>query len=416
LAEADTPGCIAVALVTETVQMKFACTPGAGPMKLDQHSLFEIGSITKGFTGLLLADMVRKGEVSLDDPVSKHARAGATLPKRGEEEITLRDLVTQTSGLPRMPPGFKPANPADPFADYTADALYEALAVTKLHVQKERYEYSNFGFMWLSEVLARRGKSYEALLKERVLLPLEMTDTGATLTPEQEKRFVVGHDGRTRKFLTGTTDESRGGRHAEIVARRHGEARAGDDRKARDIAEGIDRARRRADAALRRAELDRLRLGHEPARRNDGAMAQRRHRRLPLDHCDERRTREAAIVLVDSTTPFDDLGVHLVDPDFPLSKKRIGLPTDIDTLKQYAGRYELTPTFAIEVFVEGNKLVAQATAQSAFEVLREGPDAFFYTVVPAKLRFSRAANGEVDSMTLEQEGRELKGKRAPSTR
>ncbi len=127
-------------------------------------------------------------------------------------------------------------------------------------------------------------------------------------------------------------------------------------------------------------------------------------------------TREAAIVLVDSTTPFDDLGVHLVDPDFPLSKKRIGLPTDIDTLKQYAGRYELTPTLAIEIFVEGNKLVAQATAQSAFEVLREGPDAFFYAVVPAKLRFSRAANGEVDSMTLEQEGRELKGKRAPSTR
>src|SRR5205085_11046521 len=120
-----------------------------GPMTLDQYALFEIGSITKGCTGLLLADMVRKGERSLDDPVSKHARPGATLPKRGKDEITLRDLVTQTSGLPRMPPGFKPAKPADPFADFTADALYEALAATKLNLQKDRYEYSNFGFMWL---------------------------------------------------------------------------------------------------------------------------------------------------------------------------------------------------------------------------------------------------------------------------
>ena len=75
---------------------------------------------------------------------------------------------------------------------------------------------------------------------------------------------------------------------------------------------------------------------------------------------------------------------------------------------------ELSPEFAIEVFVDGAKLMAQATAQSAFEVLREGPDVFFYTLMPARLRFSRGAGD--DGLTLEQGGRELKGKRSASTR
>src|SRR5205085_233965 len=99
-------------------------------------------------------------------------------------------------------------------------------------------------------------------------------------------------------------------------------------------------------------------------------------------------THTAAVVLVDSETSFDDLAFHLVDPDLPLRKKRIGLTTDAGMLKQYAGRYELSPAFAIEVYAEGAKLMAQATAQQAFEILREGPDVFFYTVVPARLRFS----------------------------
>src|SRR5262249_36772423 len=161
----------------------------AGPTLPDEHSLFEIGSITKGFTGLLLADMVRKGEVSLDDPASKYARPGAKLPLRGGKEITLRDLVTHTSGLPRLPPKFAPANPRNPYADFTEDKLYEALAATEIRGTLNHYEYSNFGFMWLSELLARRlGKPYDAALKERVLDPLGMSETAIILTEEQLKR------------------------------------------------------------------------------------------------------------------------------------------------------------------------------------------------------------------------------------
>ena len=89
LADAETPGCIAVALVGESTQVKLGCTPGAGPLQFDADSLFEIGSISKGFTALLLADMVGKGEVKLTDPAAKYARPGARLPTRGENDITL---------------------------------------------------------------------------------------------------------------------------------------------------------------------------------------------------------------------------------------------------------------------------------------------------------------------------------------
>jgi CubicO group peptidase (beta-lactamase class C family) len=124
------------------------------------------------------------------------------------------------------------------------------------------------------------------------------------------------------------------------------------------------------------------------------------------------RTRTAAVVLVDSNTSFDDLALHLADPALPMKAKRMALATDAATLKQYSGHYELAPGFAIDVSVEDDKLMVQATAQRAFEVFREGDDVFFYRVVPAKLRFSRSPGGEVDGVTLEQGGRLLKGKRA----
>src|SRR5947208_4590352 len=96
-----------------------------------------------------------------------------------------------------------------------------------------------------------------------------------------------------------------------------------------------------------------------------------------------RATKTAAVVLVDSNTAFDDLGLHLVDSRLPMKTKRIGLATEAELLRQYAGHYELTPAFSVEVFVDGANLMAQATAQRAFEVVREGTDVFFYRVVPA---------------------------------
>jgi serine-type D-Ala-D-Ala carboxypeptidase/endopeptidase len=99
---------------------------------LDANSVFEIGSITKTFTAALLADMVTRGEVRLDDPVAKYLPASVKMPSRNGRQITLLDLATQSSGLPGMPNNFHPADPNNPYADYTPAAMYAFLSSYEL--------------------------------------------------------------------------------------------------------------------------------------------------------------------------------------------------------------------------------------------------------------------------------------------
>src|SRR5205814_2806751 len=90
-----------------------------GEKPVDANTVFEIGSVTKVFTSLLLADMVQRGEVALTDPVSKYLPPNVKVPERGGKKITLIDLATHTSGLPRLPSNLHPKDPANPYADYT---------------------------------------------------------------------------------------------------------------------------------------------------------------------------------------------------------------------------------------------------------------------------------------------------------
>ena len=163
-----------------------------GPIKED--SIFEIGSVTKTFTGLILAQMVVQHKVKLDDPVRELLPPG-TVAKPDGAEITLLDLATQHSGLPRMPDNFNPADLQDPYADYRPANLYEYLA--KHGVSKPadaKFNYSNLGVGLLGQALANRAATtYPDLLKTLVAEPLKLNDTVVKLSPEQEKRFAQGH-------------------------------------------------------------------------------------------------------------------------------------------------------------------------------------------------------------------------------
>jgi serine-type D-Ala-D-Ala carboxypeptidase/endopeptidase len=163
-------------------------------------SIFEIGSITKTFTGLILSQMAEQGKVKFDDPVRDLLPPG-TVQKPAGQEITLLDLATQHSGLPRMPDNFKPADSENPFADYHAANLYEYLAKHGVgKPEKTEFLYSNLGFGLLGQALSvRAGKSYQALLEEEVLGPLEMHDTTIMLTPTQQARFLPGHTADHRR-------------------------------------------------------------------------------------------------------------------------------------------------------------------------------------------------------------------------
>ena len=137
-------------------------------------NVFEIGSITKVFTASILADMASRGEVRLDDPVAKYLPSSAHIPSRNGRQITLLDLVTQSSGLPRMPSNFTPRDSMNPYADYSVQQLYAFLSGYQLTRDiGATYEYSNLGMGLLGHALAlKAGTSYERLVTRRILTPL----------------------------------------------------------------------------------------------------------------------------------------------------------------------------------------------------------------------------------------------------
>jgi serine-type D-Ala-D-Ala carboxypeptidase/endopeptidase len=170
---------------------------GVPKVALDAHAVFEIGSITKVITALLLADMAARGEVAVDDPVAKYLPPSVTLHERGRP-ITLLDLATYSSGLPKWPGDLPPnwwANP-NPFADYSVDKLYDFVSsYVPKYEPGTHFEYSSLGFGLLGMALARcAGKSYEELLIERVCDPLGLTHTRITLSADMQKHLAQAHD------------------------------------------------------------------------------------------------------------------------------------------------------------------------------------------------------------------------------
>jgi serine-type D-Ala-D-Ala carboxypeptidase/endopeptidase len=158
-------------------------------------SIFEIGSITKTFTGLVLAQMVVQKKVTLDTPIRTLLPAGLVAKPEGAE-ITLADLATQHSGLPRMPDNFKPQNPVNPYADYHAAQLQEFIARHGVAKPADAgFLYSNLGFGLLGYGLSlRAGVPYGQLVSTEVIGPLHMSDTGVTLSPAQRARLIQGYD------------------------------------------------------------------------------------------------------------------------------------------------------------------------------------------------------------------------------
>jgi D-alanyl-D-alanine-carboxypeptidase/D-alanyl-D-alanine-endopeptidase len=163
------------------------------PRVPDGNTVFEIGSITKVFTSLLLCDMVVHGELRLSDPVQKYLPPSVHMPTRNGKQITLLDLATHHSGLPRMPSNFNDK--------FTPEQMYDFLSHYELTRDPgAKYEYSNLGVGLLGNVLAiRAGTDYETLLHTRITGPLHMDHTAIEFTPEQKENLAVGHDDNLRK-------------------------------------------------------------------------------------------------------------------------------------------------------------------------------------------------------------------------
>src|SRR5690606_1090005 len=292
---------------------------------LDGNSVFEIGSITKVFTTVLLADMAARGELALDDPVAKHLPAGVTMPSRDGREITLLDLAMQRSGLPRIPSNLRPTNLRDPYANYTVERLYEFLSAHELRrAPGEAYEYSNLGMGLLGHVLAlRAGVSYEQLVRERILEPLGMMHTAIELTPWMQEHLAVGHgaDGEPTPLWNLATLAGAGAlRSTTLDMLRF--AAAALDPEATPLHRAIAQTQApRADAGSEEMRIGmgwhiRRAPGRELCWQNGGAGGYATF--LGLDPA----CRCAVVVLSNSSADVTRLGFHLLEPRFPLEPAR----------------------------------------------------------------------------------------------
>ena len=378
---------------------------------VDSAAVFEIGSITKVFTTSLLQDMIDRGEVRFDDPVAKFLPPAVKMPSRAERQITLLDLATQSSGLPRMPSNFTPRDSLNPYADYSVQQMYTFLSGYQLTRDPGvEYEYSNLGMGLLGHALALKARTgYEDLLKQRILAPLGLRETAITLTPALRARLAPGHSSEGRVVPNWDLPTLAGA----------GALRSTINDMLTFIAANLDSTATPLSRALRQTHAERrptnnpsLKMGlgwHILARpvgsivwHNGGTGGYR-----TFAGFDPVRSL-GVVVLSNLDASVDDIGYHVLDETFPLRpipKRRLEIAVDSAVLMRYVGEYELAPTFHVVVTREATRLFVQATGQPRFPIFAESDSTFFLRVVDAQITFSG------DVMTLHQNGQHIPGRK-----
>ncbi|HZI99262.1 MAG TPA: serine hydrolase [Gemmatimonadaceae bacterium] len=401
-------------------RIKTAGVSGISGVSLDGNTVFEIGSITKAFTGALLADMVSRGEVKLEDPVSKYLPGTVKVPSRNGKQITLLDLATQSSGLPRLPNNMHPADFNNPYADYSVQQLYDFLSgYTLTRDPGAQYEYSNLGVGLLGHVLAlKAGKSYEEILRERILDPLGMNDTRIELTPSMKQRMAQGFDAQGTPTHTWDLPTLAGAGALKSTANDMLKFLAANlDSTSTSVGKAL------AFAKVARHDADRPGnsiglawhivdvFGTRAIWHNGGTGGFRTF--IGMDDVRHR----GVIVLTNSINTPDDIGFHVLEPKVQLAaapgqgKQRTEIAVDGSKLERLTGVYQLAPDFQLTVTREGMSLFAQATGQPKFPLFAEAETEFFLKVVDAQISFVKDPDGRFNSLVLHQGGANIPGKR-----
>ncbi|WP_179344807.1 serine hydrolase [Winogradskyella ursingii] len=397
----------------EVVYFNYGNTLLENGKPVNENTIYEIGSISKVFTTILLADEVSKGKMKLSDPISKYLPSSVKVPTKNGEVITLKHLATHSSGLPRMPNNFSPQDINNPFADYTVEQLYQFLSSYNLEQEiGSLYEYSNLGMGLLGHILElHTGKSYEELVIERIAKPLEMNDTQIAFTDRMKNRLAYGYNEELERTSNWDITSLAGA----------GAIRSSTS----DMVKFIQANITDNDSSLNKA----MKLSHEIAftdaanNMNIGLGWHYANNDKIIWHNGgtggyrafsgfAKNTKEGVVVLTNSAFTADAIGLKVLGQDIKLQlPEKIDYPDIVDvdekTLETYTGEYQLAPGFTLTIRRFGNQLTAQATGQSEFEIYATSKNEFFLKVVEASITFFANETGEIKSLTLHQGGRDM---------
>jgi serine-type D-Ala-D-Ala carboxypeptidase/endopeptidase len=372
---------------------------------ISEKTVFEIGSINKTFTGTLLADMVAKKEVALDDPISKYLPKGVTAPTRNGREITLLQLATHRSGLPRLPDNHKPADPQNPYADYTIEKLYAFLSKHQLRRDPgAEGEYSNLGFGLLGHLLARAaGTSYQDLVRTRILKPLGMTMTGWALDGALGQAMSKGYakEQVVPYWFATEAIEGAGGLRSNLAdMMKYLRAQVGPPRTS------LERAMR--DAHVERAAISAtaaIGLGWQIAKSGGrtfvihGGGTGGFSTYIGFDP-----DKRVGFVMLTNTTSFrDDIGMDFLRRGLPLAIPEVKLTRA--QLAPYVGTYEVEAGREMTVRMEPDgTLTIQVPGNVRFRMYAEADAKFFLKRTPWRFVFTKNASGQVTGLEADLEG------------
>jgi CubicO group peptidase (beta-lactamase class C family) len=389
--------------------------------KLDGDTIFEIGSVSKVFTSLLLADMVSRKEVSLDDPAAKYLPISVTMPERSGKFITLLDLSTHRSGLPPLPGNLKPGGGV-----YTVDDLYQFLSgYTLPRNPGSEYEYSNLGGGLLGHVLSYYARTdFGSLIQTRITQPLGMSNTAITLSSSMERRMATGHTATLAPVA-----------NSEIPAPLAG---AGALRSSAndmltfleaflDYRESPLSPAMKAMLEVRRPAGEMMiglgwlihSIGGRKIVWHNGATGGFRSF-IGYDA----KERSGVVVLSNASSSVDDIGFHLLNAESALANPEpptlhTEIHIDSKLLDNYTGRYQVTPHLVFEITRDGDRLFAQGFAQlphgrpgiltglPKFELFAEGEKTFFARVSDNQIAFETGPDGRATILVLRRAGRNM---------
>jgi serine-type D-Ala-D-Ala carboxypeptidase/endopeptidase len=383
----------------------------------DGDTIYEFGSATKVLTGILLADAVVKGRVKLDQPAGDLLPSGVKMPAKGARAITLQDLSTHVSGLPRIPDNMKFGDPKNPYADYREQDLYAFLKKHKLaQAPGTKSEYSNLGAGLLGHLLSLQAKStYEDLVRSRVAVPLKMSNTKITIDKGSQSRFAPGHlgDGQPATNWDLPVLAGAGGVRTTVNDMLLFAAANLAPPKGK-LGEAIEMAWTVHQKPINKGEAS-LGLGWhltpDGTRWHNGQTGGY-HSMILIN----RKTKSSVILLTNTATgEVDQLAIDILImiSGAKVAPREFAKATDVPAkaLQKFVGSYELGPGILFTVEAMDGKLMIGMTGQPSYQVFARSETVWFYKVVDATITFNVDKNGKCDSLVLFQNGVKQTAKR-----
>ncbi|HST57330.1 MAG TPA: serine hydrolase [Longimicrobium sp.] len=409
-----TPGIVVGILEPDgSTRILSAGSAGEGARPLGRQTVFEIGSINKTFTGTLLADMVARGEVKLDDPVQKYMPEGVRVPSRNGRQITLLDLATHRSGLPRLPNNFVPADTGNPYAQYSVQTVYDFLNSHELRRDiGAEFEYSNLGVGLLGIALGRAADtSVKELIRDRIVQPLGMRMTGYEREGEMAAWLAKGRhpSGRQAPYWDASEAIAGAGGLRSTVDDMLLYLRAQLSPPDNDLGRAIRTAQQvqhtfSTGQAIGLNWSVRKAGGRKVISHNGGTGGFNTY----IGFDPERRT---GIVMLTNTGGFeDDFAVDFMMRGAPLSLPEVTVARNV--LARYPGTYEVAPGRAMVVRLEDDGAMTIRVGDNVrFRMYPESDSTFYLKRAPWRVRFTRDASGAVGGLVLSVDGNEQVARR-----